>query len=131
MGTSFSWPLALSQAPVFSNKSNQDLRCHGRFPCHSIQAALIFSLGYLLAAASGSYPVPACCSSQLFLCRNFVLPRYSGFVVFISFLRAVGQASNICCFIRGLDPVPIQPSLSWSQSDSFSNIYASCSCLQL
>ena len=88
------------------------------------QAASIFYLDNLWRPLLYYIPVPACCFSYFFLHRNFLQSLFSGFVVFNSFLKAVGEALHSLFYISFsefslLEPVPIQPSHPWSHCVSF------------
>ena len=79
-----------SQAPVFP-----EYRIWFFFSAMSAsrtsQAASIFYLDNLWRLLLHYIPVPACCFGYFFLHRNFLQSLFSGFVVFNSFLKAVGE----------------------------------------
>ena len=87
-----------SQAPVFSVISSQDF-FSAMSASRTIQAASIFTwttfwrllLHYILA--------PACCSGYIFLHRHILQSLFSGFVVFNSFLKAVGESLHSLFYI--------------------------------
>ena len=65
----------------------------------TIQAASIFYLDNLLATASALYTSSACCSGKILLHRHFLHSLFSVFVVFNSFLMAVGEALHSLFYI--------------------------------
>ena len=108
-----------SQAPVFSVISSQDF-FSAMSASRTIQAASIFTWTTFWRPLLHYIPAPACCSGYIFLHRHFLQSLFSGFVVFNSFLKAVGEALHSLFHISSLlEPVPIQPSLTWSHCVSF------------
>ena len=65
----------------------------------TIQAASIFYLDNLLATASALYTSSACCSGNILLHRHFLHSLFSVYVVFNSFLMAVGEALHSLFYI--------------------------------